>query len=88
MMVLVASLMLPLPRYGCDACRSSSALLNELLAIAVAASIVGLAASVVMAWASNRSALFNMAFGGLLAVAVLAGGVLIAYLLTRVAYPN
>jgi hypothetical protein len=33
-------------------------------------------------------ALFNMVFGGLLALAALAGGVLIAYLLTRVAYPN
>jgi hypothetical protein len=45
-------------------------------------------ASVVMAWASSRSALWNMAFGGVLALAVLAGAVLIAFLLTRAAYPN
>jgi ABC-type Mn2+/Zn2+ transport system permease subunit len=62
--------------------------LVTLLVIALATCVVGLAASVVMAWASNRSALFNLAFGGVLALAVLAGGVLIAYLLTRVAYPN
>lgn len=41
-----------------------------------------------MAWAGNRSALFNLVFGGVLALAVLAGGLLIAFLLTRVEYPN
>jgi ABC-type Mn2+/Zn2+ transport system permease subunit len=67
---------------------SGNDVLLTLLVIAVAACVVGLAASVVMAWAGNRSALFNMAFGGFLASAVLAGGVLIAYCLTRAAYPN
>ena len=56
--------------------------------IVIAACAFGFLASLVMSWASNRSALWNMVFGGVLAFAVLAGALLIAYLLTRRAYPN
>jgi ABC-type Mn2+/Zn2+ transport system permease subunit len=52
------------------------------------ACVFGVLASVVMGWASNRSALWNMVFGGVLALAVLAGAVIIAFLLTRAAFPN
>lgn len=59
------------------------AILLALIAVVVA----GLAASAVMTWASSRSAIWNMLFGGVLAVGVLAGALVIAYLLTRAAYP-
>ena len=59
-----------------------------ILAVMVAAGVLAALASVVMAWASNRSALWNMAFGGVLALAVLVGALVIAFLLTRAAYPN
>ena len=48
----------------------------------------GVVASVVMVWASNRSALSSMIVGGVLAVVVLACALLIAYLITRAAYPG
>ena len=54
--------------------------------VLIAVVVVGLGASAVMSWASGRSALWNMAFGGVLAVAVLAGALVIAFLLTRAAY--
>jgi len=59
-----------------------------ILVIAAAASMLALLASVVMAWASNRSPLWNMAFGGVCALAVMAGALIIAFLLTRAAYPR
>jgi len=55
--------------------------------VLIAVVVVGLAASAVMTWASSRSALWNMVFGGVLALAVMAGALVIAYLLTRAAYP-
>ena len=55
--------------------------------VLIAVVVVGLAASAVMTWASGRSALWNMVFGGVLALAVMAGALVIAYLLTRAAYP-
>lgn len=48
----------------------------------------GFLASLVMSWAGDRSALWNMVFGGILAFAVLAGALVIAYFLTRRAYPG
>ena len=59
-----------------------------ILLVFAAACLFGLIASVVMTWASNRSPLWNMVFGGVLALAVLAGALVIAILLTRTAYPN
>lgn len=58
------------------------------LPIFLGACIVGLIASMVMVWSSNRSAVFSMAVGGLLALAVLACALVIAFLLTRAAYPG
>jgi ABC-type Mn2+/Zn2+ transport system permease subunit len=58
-----------------------------ILLICLGACIAGMLASVVMVWSSNRSALFSMLVGGLLAVGVLACALLIAWLLTRAAYP-
>lgn len=58
------------------------------LLIFLGACIVGLIASMVMVWSSNRSAVVSMAVGGLLALAVLACALLIAFLLTRAAYPG
>jgi ABC-type Mn2+/Zn2+ transport system permease subunit len=56
--------------------------------IGLGACIAALIASMVMVWSSNRSALFSMAVGGVLALAVLACAVLIAFLLTRAAFPG
>lgn len=55
--------------------------------IVVTACVFSLLASLVMSWASNRSALWNMVFGGVVAFALLAGALIIAYFLTRAAYP-
>jgi hypothetical protein len=63
-------------------------MLVTILLVMVAVGVLAALASVVMAWASNRSALWNMALGGVLALAVLAGALVIAFLLTRAAYPN
>lgn len=49
--------------------------------------VFGIIASVVMSWASTRSALWNMMFGGILAFGVLAGALIIALVLARTAYP-
>ena len=57
-------------------------------AIVFAAGAIGVIASIVMARAADRSALFNMVLGGILAIAVLAGALLIAYLMTRAVYPS
>jgi hypothetical protein len=54
----------------------------------VGACLLAIAASAVIAWASNRSALWNMAFGAILAFGVLIGALLLASLLTRAAYPS
>ena len=62
-------------------------MLVQILLIAGAGAIA-VAASVVMMWASNRSALWNMVFGAALAVAVLAGVLLAALLLSRAAFPH
>jgi len=56
--------------------------------ILLIADAIAVAASVVMMWASNRSALWNMVFGPALAVAVLAGVLLAALLLSRAALPH
>jgi uncharacterized membrane protein YeaQ/YmgE (transglycosylase-associated protein family) len=60
----------------------------KLVAVLIAACVCGVIASAIMSWASNRSALFNMVFGGVLAVGVLAAALIIAFLLTQAAYPN
>ena len=60
----------------------------RILAVLIAVCICGVLASAIMSWASNRSALFNMVFGGILAVGVLAAALIIAFLLTQAAYPN
>ncbi len=59
-----------------------------ILAVVAGACAIGLLASVVIAWASNRSAAWNMAFGALCGLAVLAAALLIALLLTRAAFPH
>ncbi len=59
-----------------------------ILTVVVGASLIGLLASVVIAWASNRSAAWNMAFGALCGLAVIAAALLIALLLTRAALPH
>lgn len=53
-------------------------------AAAACAVIVG----AVMVWASSRSALWNMAFGTVLALAAIAAALIIAFLMTRAAYPS
>jgi len=57
-------------------------------AIVFAAGLVGVLASVVMARAANQSALFNMVLGVILAMAALAGAVIIAWLMTRAYLPQ
>jgi len=57
----------------------------EILLVA-GAGAMAVAASIVMSRASNRSALWNMAFGAALAVAVLLGVVAVALLLAHVAF--
>jgi hypothetical protein len=56
--------------------------------ILIAGGVLAVLASIVMSWASNRSSLWNMMLGGVLAVAVLAGALIIAYLFTRLADPS
>lgn len=61
-----------------------------MLVILVALVLAGagaVAASVLMNWASRQSALWNMVFGAVLAIALIAGVILIAILLANVAYP-
>ena len=60
----------------------------KIMAVLSAVCICGAIASAIMSWASNRSALFNIVFGGILAAAVLAAAVIIAFLLTQAAYPS
>jgi hypothetical protein len=57
------------------------------LIIIVTAGAVAALASAAMSWASNRSAVWNMVFGGALAFVVLACAPVIALLMTRAAYP-
>ena len=63
-------------------------MLTTVLAIVLAACGLAVLASVVMSWATRRSALWSMLIGALLAVAVLVGAVIIAFLMTRAAYPH
>jgi hypothetical protein len=56
-------------------------------AIVFGAGLIGVVASFVMSRAADRSALFNMVLGAILALAVLAGAVIIAWLMTRAYYP-
>jgi hypothetical protein len=56
------------------------------LGVLVGACALAVGASVVMSRASDHSAMWNMILGGFLALAVLAGALLIAYFMTR-AYP-
>jgi hypothetical protein len=63
-------------------------MLIKVLVALVLAGAGAIAASIVMEWASRRSALWNMIFGAILALAVVAGVILIAILLANVAYPG
>jgi hypothetical protein len=51
--------------------------------ILVVASAIALGASAVMSWASNRSPLWNMALGAVLAIVVFLGVLVFAYFFTR-----
>jgi hypothetical protein len=51
--------------------------------ILVAACAIALGASAVMSWASNRSPLWNMALGAVLAIVVFLGILVFAYFFTR-----
>ena len=53
-----------------------------------AAVLLALGGSMVMMWGANRSALSSMLFGAVLALLVLAGVLLVAYVLTRAAFPH
>jgi hypothetical protein len=57
-------------------------------AIVFGAGAIAAVASIVMSRASDRSALFNMVLGGVLAFAVLAGALIIAWLMTRAVFPG
>jgi hypothetical protein len=59
----------------------------SILAVIVGACLFGLVASIVIAWASNRSAAWNMMFGAACGLAALLAALLIALLLTRAAFP-
>jgi uncharacterized membrane protein YeaQ/YmgE (transglycosylase-associated protein family) len=65
-----------------------SSMLISILIVVASAAVLGMLASVVMSWASNRSALFNMILGAVLALAVLAGALTIALFMTRAMYPS
>jgi hypothetical protein len=58
-----------------------------ILLVLLGAVVAGLCASAIMTWASSRSPLCNMVLGGVLAVGVLAGAIVIACSLARAAYP-
>jgi hypothetical protein len=73
---------------GAYHCSPGKEILLTILAIVAAAGFVAAAASVVFSWAGNRPAAWNMVLGGLLAVAVLGGAVIIAWLMTRAAWPD
>ena len=62
-------------------------ILVQILVVVAGACLFGVLTSALMSWASNRPALWNMVFGGFLALAVLAGALLIAFVLTRATYP-
>ena len=57
-----------------------------LLLIVGAACVAAIGSSVIMSWASNRSALANMVLGSLLAIAVLVAALIIALLMTRATF--
>ncbi|HEX2488703.1 MAG TPA: hypothetical protein VHR27_04825 [Blastocatellia bacterium] len=61
-------------------------LVRVLLALVLAGG-GAIVASVVMDWASRRSPFWNMIFGAVLALALIAGVILIAILLASAAYP-
>jgi hypothetical protein len=50
--------------------------------------VFGIAASIVMSWASNRSPLWNMAFSGALVFAMFVALALVVIYLTRAAFPG
>ena len=58
------------------------------LLILGAAGGIAIVASIVMTWASRRSAIWSMLLGGVLAVVALIGALIIALLLTRAAFPE
>lgn len=58
----------------------------SILAVLATVSVGALLASAVMSRAADRSALFNMLVGGILAVLVLAAALAIAFFLTRVGF--
>jgi hypothetical protein len=62
-------------------------MLVRILVALVLAGAGAIAASVVMDWSSRRSALWNMVFGVVLAIALVAGVVLMAMLLANASYP-
>jgi len=59
----------------------------SIVAVVVGACTLGLVASLVIAWASNRSAAWNMMFGAACGLAILLAALLVAFLLTRAAFP-
>jgi hypothetical protein len=61
--------------------------MGTLILIVAGAAAAAFAASVIMSGAANRSALWNLGLGAVLAVAVLIGALVIAYALTRSMLP-
>jgi hypothetical protein len=57
------------------------------LLVLIGTSVCAMLASAVIARSSNRSAAWNLAFGALGGIAVFAVALLIAYLMTRAAFP-
>jgi hypothetical protein len=63
-------------------------MLITILLVAAGACVFGIAASVVMSWASNRSPVWNMVFAGVVVVAFFAGLAVTLFLVTRAAFPR
>ena len=59
-----------------------------IILVSVAACALAAVASFVITRASNRSALSNMVLGGVLALAVLAGAIFIAFFMARAMYSH
>ena len=63
-------------------------MVTTVVLVAVAAAVCGVIAGAIMTWASRRSPLWNMAFALLLGLAAVAAAFVIAWIMTRRAYPN
>ena len=59
-----------------------------IILVLAGACLFGIAASIVMSWASNRSPLWNIIFSGALVFAIFAALALVVIVLTRTAFPN